>query len=197
MNLDLVSSMPFFLLRNRLISGVSQGVLVVEAPQQSGALITARCAEEQGRPVMAVPGNIDRPASAGCNDLLKDGAHFITETDDILRVLNLLPVSSRRAAQPALNLQWETEEETPTARSEGASKKPTPAAATTSTRAISSHLPEHQRKLLEALSTTPQHIDAIAKEAAMSAMQAGVEMTLLELNGLVRRLPGNTYIRVL
>jgi DNA processing protein len=185
-----------FPLRNRLISGVSQGVLVVEAPQQSGALITARCAEEQGRPVMAVPGNIDRPASAGCNDLLKDGAQFITETDDILRVLNLLPVSSRRAAQPALNLQWETEAETPTARSEEASKQPSPAA-TPSPRAISNHLPEHQQKLLEALSTTPQHIDAIAKEAAMSAMQAGVEMTLLELNGLVRRLPGNTYIRVL
>ena len=73
--------------RNRIVSGLSLGVLVVEAPQRSGAMISARLAGEQGRDIFAVPGSIESPASSGCNQLIKDGA-FITESvDDILDVL--------------------------------------------------------------------------------------------------------------
>jgi DNA processing protein len=175
-----------FPLRNRIISGIAMGILVVEAPRQSGALITARCAAEHGRTLMAVPGNIDRQTSVGSNDLLKDGAVVVTETEDILRALNVVVLPARPEHQHTLDFAEET------AEMEGiVSKSPVTFSAP------DLYLPEAQRKLLECLSLTPQHIDAIAQQAGLSAMQAGVEMTLLEINGLIRRLPGNTYIRVL
>jgi DNA processing protein len=198
-----------FPVRNRVISGLSLGVLVVEAPRQSGALITATRAVEQGRPVMVVPGNIDRPASAGSNELLKDGATPITCVEDVLRALNMVVLPARREHQHSLERLWTLE---PTqgaesglhATSEEAAMdglSPVPnmegglRAGHSAGDALNLRLPDTQRRLLECLSLTPRHIDALAQEASMTAVQAGVEMTLLELNGLVRRLPGNTYIR--
>jgi DNA processing protein len=75
--------------RNRLISGLSLGVLVTEAPETSGALITTRFAAEQGRDVFAVPGNVTSRASVGANRLIQDGATMVLEVDDILSDLNL------------------------------------------------------------------------------------------------------------
>ncbi len=191
-----------FPLRNRIISGLSQGTLVVEAPRASGALITARYAAEHGRPVLAVPGNIDRPSSQGTNQLIKDGATLITETEDILRALGMIVLPPRQEDQRAFDLDW--------VGGDGAAADAPPintteeGVAAGSRRAADSNrarrmgaLPQSQQRLLDELSLTPRHIDAIASAAGLTATEAGVEMTLLELQGHVRRLPGNNYIRTL
>jgi DNA processing protein len=155
-----------FPLRNRIISGLSMGVVVVEAGEQSGALLTATAAAEQGRDVMAVPGNVDRESSRGTNALIRDGAILIENAQDVLRALGILVL------------------EPPKSASSGTTK-------------IGPDLPDGQKRLLEHLSLTPKHIDALAADVRMSPPDVSVQMTFLELTGLVRRLPGNCFIRVL
>jgi DNA processing protein len=85
-----------FLARNRLVSGLSDGVLITEAAERSGTLATANYALEQGRPVMAVPGNITSPLSTGTNNLIKAGATPVTQPEDVLALLNLEVVSDQK-----------------------------------------------------------------------------------------------------
>jgi len=88
--------------RNRIISGLSIAVVVVEAGDHSGALITAEFAAEQGREVFAVPGNITAPKSMGCNRLIQQGARPLLSVDDVLEALDLTSVSQQRAARSVL-----------------------------------------------------------------------------------------------
>ena len=89
--------------RNRLVSGWSQGILVVEAPAWSGALITANNAADQGRTVYAIPGPVDRPTSAGCNKLIQNGARLVIDAADILDDMNALLPDARSPAEAPVN----------------------------------------------------------------------------------------------
>lgn len=88
--------------RNRIISGLSLGVIIIEAGERSGALITTNFALEQNREVFAVPGNINSPASRGPNKLIQEGAKLVTSVDDILEELNLHMVAEKTAVQLVL-----------------------------------------------------------------------------------------------
>ncbi len=170
--------------RNRLISGTSQAIVVVEAPLKSGALLTARDAAEQGRSVLAVPGNIDRISSAGTNLLIRDGAVPALSVDDILYEAGLVTLPARPAHQQVMTL-LQTEENSPAPSVVPAALSPKPPAAS---------LSEVQSRILETLSQTPKLSDAIGLQIGLSVSQLGVELTMLELGGLVQRLPGNRYI---
>lgn len=147
--------------RNRLISGISTGVLVVESPEESGALITANYAGEQGREVFAVPGNVDNPKNRGCHRLIKEGAKLVETADDILEELNI-----SHTDQPQLPLSFDG-------------------------------LTCVERKLVELLSLQPKHMDQIIQETGLAAHEAAGQLTLLEMRGLVKRVPGNAYIRAI
>ncbi len=152
--------------RNRLIAAMSLGVVVVEALERSGALITAHLAAEQGRDVFAVPGSIFSPLSRGPHRLIKQGAKPVECAMDVLEEISAFRdiLNARRAASPAA-----------------------PAAPPSTVSA-------NGRKLLAALSLEPTGIDGLARSAGLSAAEAARELLSLELAGLVRAVPGKHYV---
>lgn len=151
----------FFPRRNRLISGMSRGVLVVEAALRSGSLITARLAGEQGRDVLAVPGSPLDPRAAGTNKLIKDGAILVSGVNDILSVI------TQRSAQMSLGLQ------------------PAPVAATPAGgRDIDT---AERRSLLLLLGPSPVEINDLIRESGCSAQSVTNVLLELEIAGKLSR----------
>lgn len=152
--------------RNRILSALARGTLVVEAAMQSGSLITARLAGEQGREVFAIPGSIHAPQSRGCHALIKQGVKLVETAQD---VLDELPPA---AAAPAPH------------RSPDPSPPP-PAAA---------GAPDDP--LLQALGHDPVTLDALCARTGLETASLLARLLALELEGTVARLPGGLYQRI-
>jgi len=152
--------------RNRVISGLSLGVVVVEARKGSGSLITARLAADQGREVFAVPGNVDLPGSAGTNALIRDGARPVTGARDVVE--ELLPQLAVRVP-----------------------------AGTGAAYRVPDGLSDAERRLLGELASVPVAVDLLVERTGAPAPEVLNTLLEMELKGLVEKVPGNRYIRVL
>lgn len=157
-----------FPMRNRIISGMSMGVAVIEAGERSGSLITADFALEQGREVFAVPGNINSTHSAGTNRLIREGAKIVTEIDDILEELKIFTDVNNNNKQ-----QY---------------NKAFPAKS-----AIPAGLDEDEQRIFKCLTDGDLHIDIISSRCNLSIQHVNATLIMLELKGLVKQQPGKIF----
>ena len=176
--------------RNRVISGVCRGVVVVEAAMKSGAMLTVRWALEQGREVFAVPGNATSPKSAGTNWLIQQGAKLTTSVDDVVEELsafyNLDEMSARQeGATTAVQI---AEANSPGVSFNGSSKPITRLAT------IETHSKEEE-KIVAVLSAAsgPVHVDDVVRETDMSIDNANSALTMMEIRGIVRCVEGTLF----
>ena len=158
-----------FPVRNRIVSGMSNAVLVVEGKASSGSSITANVAKDQGREVFCLPGNVDNPLSAVSHKLIRDGARLVTCADDIIMDMGYMLVEENANnysddRQQRMNIVFEK-------------------------------LTGDQRKIAEVLdSNTPMHIDEICFKSGIEIAVANQCLLMLELSGTVKQLPGKQYI---
>jgi DNA processing protein len=145
--------------RNRIISGLSAGVLVVEAAAESGSLITAHAAADQGREVFAIPGSIHSALSKGCHKLIREGARLVETVGEVLEALDMSPLV--RAHVPAQGFA-----------------------------------PQECARLLGELGHDPIGFDTLAASSGIDAASLNSQLLMLELAGLIERLPGGLVSRV-
>ena len=159
---------PNFPKRNRLIAGLAQGTLVVEAALQSGSLITARLCAEQGKDVFAIPGSIHSSQSRGCHALIKQGAKLVESAQDVLEEMKIdtAPI----VAVGSVTSDAPTEE--------------------------ADHLFDTHQALLEALGFDPVGLDALQARCGLGTANLQAQLMTLELDGRVARLPGGLFQRV-
>jgi DNA processing protein len=170
----LVTQFPFnrpadkqsFPIRNRIVAGMTQGTVVVEAGLNSGALITAGMAVDYGRQVFAVPGRIDSPQSKGCHELIKKGAKLCEGAEDVLSEFEYLFPSSNRPPAP-------NETGTLTALT----------------------LSENEQRVFDLLGAEEKHIDDLIRNSGLPPSAVSVGLLGLEMKRLVRQLPGKNFVK--
>ncbi|MFZ6816047.1 DNA-processing protein DprA [Undibacterium sp. Rencai35W] len=153
--------------RNRLISGLAKGVLVIEAAAQSGSLITARMAAEQGRDVFAIPGSIHSPLAKGCHQLIKQGAKLVDTAQDILDELRFLPLM-----------------------------RPVAASSKQMTSASLAEITSADQRLLDAIGYDPVHVDHLVERVGIDVAELSGVLLTLELDGHIEQLPGGMVKRI-
>jgi DNA processing protein len=164
--------------RNRIISGLAAGVLVVEAAAQSGSLITARQAAEQGREVFAIPGSIHAALAKGCHLLIREGAKLVDTAADVLEAMAMSPLAHWRGAVAGLNAGLSADVR---AGSAGVPAQAPPAGS---------------EALLAALGHDPVEPDTLLASLGMSHALLSSQLLALELAGLLERGPGGRVQRV-
>ena len=163
--INMPPSKKTFPMRNRIVAAWSRAVVVVECPEWSGARITANLAGELGRPVYAVPGQIDRPSSAGCNALIREGATLVTGGQDIVEDLSILPLAG----------------EISTGGEDAGSELVFP------------ELDAAERAIHDALGEGALRVDEILRETNLSLPDVNAKLLKLEIQGLVSQLPGGRF----
>jgi len=177
-----ISEFPFgttpsrttFPMRNRIVTGMSMGILVVEASRQSGAMISVDEATSQGRQVFAVPGRIDNPGASGCHMLIKQGAKLVEDVRDITEEFEFLQLKSNVPSTQAENMETLPAGET----------MPAP------------KLTEAESQLLEALGQGAMDVDSLIRAAGLDPARVSGLLIGLEMKRLVRMLPGRIVERV-
>ena len=177
--------------RNRIISGLSLGVILIEAPSRSGALITARHAVEQSREVFAVPGNVTSRLSEGCHALIKDGAVLVRSVEDVLEELKYrLPQEALTIPAPVeSDVEFDVESDIDGRKGGGSPM------AEGSEPVGSLRIGDGERSLLALIGSETAHLDELARASRMPAGQLLDALLRLELAGLVKQLPGKVFRR--
>jgi len=163
--------------RNRIISGLSVGTLVIEAALKSGSLITAYSALEQAREVFAIPGSIHNPLSRGCHQLIKSGAKLVETADDILEELSSIVLASRMTPTEQKNTQTRIDYQV-----KQTNREPP--------QASHSHLPKIQQKILDNLGYAPVSVDTLTLRSGLNIAEVNTNLVLLEVDDFIRSHPG-------